>query len=330
MRSKFIVPLLLLLSTVAFGAPTPELRQVAVVDLPGRPGFDELAFAKGMLVMTHAGAGTVDIFDPVKRRLIAHVNNLRQPRGIAVDEQGGRLYIGDAQAKTLVVLDLSNWQVVQSIPLSGSPESLLLVPDVHAVFVVYGDNRAIGAVDTSAQKEVATQQIDGHPVYMANDPGRKLLYVTLQDKKQVVAVDRHLQVVKRFNLNASQPTGIAYDAGHDRLYVAVRYAVLGLNADNGKEIARVPAPAGVDALIFDDASQRLLAASGGAVFSVKTNGAVVADDEMPTAVKGHTLAYDPEKRLVYLPGGLEGRSKLLILKQTGAPTNQTQSAEVRK
>lgn len=329
---KIIVPLMLLLATIALGAPPPELRQVAIIDLPGRPGFDELAFAKGMLVMTHAGAGTVDIFDPVKRRLIAHVKDMGKPRGIAVDEQGGRVYIGDAGTNSVVVLNIQDWQVLQSIPLKSAPDSLFFLPEEHAVFVIYGAAQAIGAIDTAAQKEVRTTLLDGRPEYIADDPGRKLLYVTLQDKKQVIALDRQMNATRRFDLNASQPTGIAYDAKQDRIYVAVRYAVLSLNADNGSEIARVPAPGGIDALWLDDANQRLFAAAGGSVFVIRTNGKLVADDEVATEVKGHTLAFDPQKKLVYMPGGREGRSKLLILRQVGSgnPAGETQSAEAQK
>lgn len=323
---------MLLLATIAPGAAPPELRQVAIVDLPGRPGFDELAFAKGMLVMTHAGAGTVDIFDPAKRRLIAHVNNMGKPRGIAVDEQGGRVYIGDAGTNTVVVLNMQGWQVLQSIPLKSAPDSLFFLPEAHAVFVVYGAAQAIGAIDTAAQREVRTTELDGRPEYLTEDPGRKLLYVTLQDKKQVVALDRQMNVTKRFNLNASQPTGIAYDSKLDRIYVAVRYAALSLNADNGAENARVPAPAGIDALWFDEANQRLFAAAGGSVFVLRTNGRLAADDEVATDVKGHTLAFDPQKKMVYMPGGREGRSKLLILRQIGSASGagETQSAEALK
>jgi DNA-binding beta-propeller fold protein YncE len=329
---KFIVPLLLLLATIASGAPPPELRQVAIIDLPGRPGFDELAFAKNMLVMTHAGAGTVDIFDPTKRRLIAHVKDMGKPRGIAVDEQGGRVYIGDAGTNSVVVLNMQDWQVLQSIPLKHAPDSLFFLPEAHAVFVVYGAAQAIGVIDTAAQSEVRTVQLDGHPEYLADDPGRKLLYVTLQDKKQVVALDRQMKVTKRFELTASQPTGIAYDAKLDRIYVAVRYAVLSLNADNGSENARVPAPGGIDALWFDDAGERLFAAAGGSVFVMRTSGKLVADYEVATEVRGHTLAFDPQKKMVYMPGGREGRSKLLIMRQIGSgnPAGQTQSADAQK
>ena len=41
---------------------------------------------------------------------------------------------------------------------------------------------------------------------------------------------------------------------------------------------------------------------------------LVAGEEVPTDVKGHTVAYDAARRLVLLPGGREGKSKVLILR----------------
>ena len=37
-------------------------------------------------------------------------------------------------------------------------------------------------------------------------------------------------------------------------------------------------------------------------------------------VRGQGLVFDPSTKLVYVPGGREGRSKLLILKQVGPRT----------
>ena len=41
---------------------------------------------------------------------------------------------------------------------------------------------------------------------------------------------------------------------------------------------------------------------------------LAAMDEIPADVKGHTVAYDPESKMVFLPGGREGRSEVLLLR----------------
>jgi hypothetical protein len=49
---------------------------------------------------------------------------------------------------------------------------------------------------------------------------------------------------------------------------------------------------------------------------------------MMTEVKGHTVAYDAAKRLLLLPGGREGKSKVLIFR-TPDPARQTDSANTQ-
>ena len=311
-KVKYALFVMLMLACATLSATT--VRQVGMIDIPGNPGFDDLAFAKGMLVMTHAGAGTVDIFDPAKRRLIAHITNMAQPRAIAVSEATGKIYIGNTGNNTIVILSTGGWKVEDVVPISGSPDSLLLTPGGKTLLVLHGAAESVGAIDLAQKREVKTVKLDGRPEYMASDPGRELTYVTVQDSKSVVALDPQLRIVKRYALLASQPTGIAYDSKLDRIYVSVRYAVLALNADTGKEVARVAAPAGVDQLWFDEPSKTLFAASGRAILVMRADGRLVASDEVPTDVRGHTLAFDAERNLIYMPGGREGRSKLLILR----------------
>jgi hypothetical protein len=96
----------------------------------------------------------------------------------------------------------------------------------------------------------------------------------------------------------------------------VRYAVVTLDADTGAELSRAGAPAGVDSLWLDQASGTLYAAAGGAVCIMKARpGGLTLQSELNVDVKGQSLAYDPETKLIYLPGGREGRSKLLIMKE---------------
>jgi hypothetical protein len=58
-----------------------------------------------------------------------------------------------------------------------------------------------------------------------------------------------------------------------------------------------------------------LASGGGYVTTYRTSGpSLVLVDEIHADVRGHSVAYDPARRYLFLPGGREGRSNLLILK----------------
>jgi hypothetical protein len=124
-----------------------------------------------------------------------------------------------------------------------------------------------------------------------------------------------LQIVSRFKLNASQPTDIVYDARTRRLYIAARKAVLAINDQDGSETNRVEAPMGVDGLWLNPEARTLYAASPGELTVIKAdNGQFAVADRIPSDIKGHNVAFDPQSNMVFLSGGREGRSAMLLLR----------------
>jgi len=319
------IAVLILSCAVGFGA---KLRQVAMVDLPGNPGFSQIAVANGQIVISRPGTNTIEIFSPVKRRVIARISRVSDPRGIAVDDEAGRVFIALAGTNTIAVADSRTWQVQQMIPVKSRPEKLLWVPEAHSLYVSSVLGRNISIVDPKLGQETSEIALEALPQDMIFDAERQLLLVTLQDQNAVAGIDASRRIVQRFKLAASEPTGMALDASRRKLYVAVRYAVLALSADTGAELARIPAPGATNALILDPNANLLYAAAGdGAVLAINTSSNTV-DHELPTDVKGYNIAYDPEHKMLFLPGGREGRSKMVILSPISmTDQNRPQTAE---
>lgn len=308
---KFFLLAMLSCSVLAWAA---KLKQVAMIDLPGNPGFNQVAIANGQVVITRPETNTVEIFSPVKRRVVARISQIDDPRGIAVDDSAYRVYIALAGSNRIAVVNSTNWQVVQLIPLRSTPEKLLWAPEIKTLFVSSVRERSIGIVDLRIGEETSHVELNGLPQDLIYDPASQRLLISLQDLGQIVALNRSYQLSERYPLAASAPTGLALDSEHRRLYVAVRYAVLALNADTGSEIARIPAPAGMNSLSLDPADGLLYAAAGdGSVLAIELNRGV-ADYELPTDVKGYSIAYDAKHKMLFLPGGREGRAKLVILR----------------
>ncbi len=310
-RTIITIAAISLISLSAWAAS--QLRQIGMVNLPGSPGFGELAFAKGMLVMTHTAASAVDIFDPTRRRVVAQITGLQSPRGIAVDEQDSKVYVADAGSNSIAVISTDTWKVSDSISVQGSPDQLLL-DNSGKMYWSDAEAGTISLLDLSTKQTIGTVQVGGAPRYLVDDPDRQIVFATVQDQHEIVAIDPQLKITARFDLNASQPTGLVYDPRVRELYVAARFAVLAINADTGAEINRVPAAAGVDRLWLDPESRTLYAAGGGSLLVMHANGRLSAAEEIASDVKGHTVAYDAEKKLVFLPGGRESKSKILIFK----------------
>ncbi len=289
------------------------LSRIAMIDIPGQPGFQAVALFDGKLLISHTANDSVDVFDIAKRRVIAQVKDMKGASGLVVDAASGKAYVANADANEIAVLSTKDWSVRQRIPLKAAPRSLLLVPELGTLYSANWHQRSLSAVDLK-QGTSRTVAIDGSPGHLAFDPEQKRLYATLEDVRQVAVLSPELQVVKRYPIQGSQPTGILFDPTNRRLYVAVRYAVVSLDPDSGREVGRSAAPAGVDTLKLDG-NRLYAAASGGVVLIYRVTGSgLVAEHEVTSDVKGHTLAYDAERGMILLPGGREGRSKLLLLR----------------
>ena len=192
-------------------------------------------------------------------------------------------------------------------------------------------DQSISIIDTRQGTVLNTVVIGARPEDLAYDPANRQIFASLEDTRQIAVLDPTLKIVKRYPLVASMPSGLALDAKARRLYVAVRHAVVELDADSGHEIHRVVAPHGISMLWLDTASGSLYgAASGGTIALLKAgNGVFAAQREYSTDVHGHTIAYDPQKKMIYLPGGRDGRSKLLILRRV-EPGEPSPNPEVAK
>jgi YVTN family beta-propeller protein len=299
----------------AFGKAS-SLRQLAMVYIPGNPGFHAVGFVDGRLIISHSGDGTVDIFNVKMRRVDAQIK-LERPRGIAVDEQGGKVYVADAGANDIAVISSKTWKLEKTIPVQLQPGPLALAADGRTLYVGNFADQSISAIDVSSAKQAATVPL-GHVHALAYDPAHNLLYATLEDQAQVVVLDPGLKVLRRYSLHASQPSALVLDPQARRVYVAVRYAVVALDADSGREAGRVAAPLGVDSLWLDPGSGKLYAAASNEVDVIRTSaGQFASEDQLSLTVRGHGIVFDPNGKLLLMPSGHEGRSLVLILKPVG-------------
>src|SRR5579864_1121796 len=296
-----------------------QLRQLSIIELPGNAGFGDVAVANGYLVIAHDGDSSLDVFDPQKRRLVSQVHGMHDPQGIAVDDAAGKVYVANRADYSIAVVSSTDWKLADTIKLKESPDALLLAPGGKNLFVANQHAQAVSLIDLGQGNQITSVNVGGTPADMVFDPARKVAFVTLEDTHEVIALDPSLHIVARYPLVASMPTGIALDAQGRRLFVAVRDAVLELDAESGKELKRVAAPAGVNSLWFDPAGGVLYTAGGGSVMRIKAAGGTFNSEfELLTKVRGHSLAYDAARKMIFIPGGQEGHSKLLIVRSIDA------------
>ena len=95
---------------------------------------------------------------------------------------------------------------------------------------------------------------------------------------------------------------------------------MAIDAESGAEQSRVAAPGGTNGLWLDVPSNTLYAsAEDGSISVINVRaGGLASEAEYRGEIRGHTLAYDPAKKVMFLSGGRDGKSKLVILKEMDA------------
>jgi len=212
-RISRLIFVFLLLST---GLWAERLRQVAMIDLAGQPGFDAVGIVNGSLLMAHSAANSVDIFDLAKRRVVARVEHVRGAAGIAVDEKGGRVFLSSPDRESIVVVASDSWDVQSVIPVKTPVESILYVPGNNRLYLANSRDQSIGFIDFANHNQVKTADAGGLPEHMVFDPAKNLIYATLQDTRQIGVYDLDLKPVAYWSVKGSQPTGLALDANGRR------------------------------------------------------------------------------------------------------------------
>src|SRR5690348_8389019 len=209
-RTKlYLLPAIVLFWSAALAA---QLRQIGIIDMPGHPGFGAVAFAGNYLVITHPGADTLDIFDPAKRRIVAYVHGLPDPHGVAVDEQGQRIFVANSGNNTIAVINFDGWKVERMMQMQFAPESLLYIPGLDLLYAVNGRNESLTVLHPNAPDQARTVALGGRAEDLAYDDVRKVLYCTVQDHNEVAVLTPELELAARYPLTASQPTGVAIDS----------------------------------------------------------------------------------------------------------------------
>jgi YVTN family beta-propeller protein len=97
------------------------------------------------VLQTNSAGDNVHVIDPATNQVVALIENVEVPHGIAIAPDGSRIYITNESRRTLDVADAKTLEIFKRIPLSGRPNNLDVAKDGAHVYV--GIAQAPGAVD---------------------------------------------------------------------------------------------------------------------------------------------------------------------------------------
>ena len=229
-RSKLLVVTARNNNSLAF-ANTTSMKLDKVVGGFNLPNAVALFNHDSALVVTNGGNGTVSIIDPLKYVGLASINLPTSADNLVVDHRTNRLYIGYGNGG-VAVINVSNWKVLQSIPLIGHPEAMSVEENGSKLFVNVPAGNYVAVLD-----KTNGQVLGNFPI-----------------------------------MNATGVFPMAFDEAHHVLFVGTRSPaeMIMINTLTGAEISEIGIPGDADDMFFDAGNGCVFVSSGaGYVTAVK-------------------------------------------------------------
>ena len=286
--------------------------------IPGaKGGFDflEVDMAQRRLLASHAGNGTLDVFDLDTGKLIRLVHT-GKAQDAAVDSQAGKYYVGVSREQIVAIVDSKTLEKTGEIRIPGPSDAVVFDPKNRCLYVDNDDGTSVFVIDMKTEKITATVKIPEAPEYAVYDQASDRIFQNIKSSDQVLVIDPASNTVKERwpTAPALKPHGLAFDAASHRLFVAGNNGKLAvLDSENGKVVATVDIAAGVDQIVFDAGNGRVYCAASGGVISVvqETKGGAELLGNVRTGVKAHTLTVDPKTHAVWTAYGDKDASHIL-------------------
>ena len=196
------------------------------------------------------------------------------PHAVLYREDLHRIYITDEGKGVLNIYDGKTYDLLKAVALKVDTDSIGYDPATHYLYIVNGGDNAhetftmLSVVDTTAGTKLADIKVDGDTLEaMALEKSGDRLFLNNPAKNEIEVIDRKTNKIMAswpVNLAKSNAT-MALDESAHRLFVGCRSgAIVVFDSQSGKELQALPAGKGVDDLMFDPASKRIYATSGGA------------------------------------------------------------------
>lgn len=276
-KLNFVHAAAFLLGAQVLAAQTAApLKLAAKYEMPAavKGRFDHLGIDPGgnRLFVVGEEAAQVLVFDLSTGKFIRSIK-VDHPHAVLYREDLQRIYITDEGKGVLNIYDGKTYDLQKSVALKVDTDSIGYDPATHYLYIDNGGDNAhetftmLSVVDTTAGAKLADIKVDGDTLEaMALEKSGDRLFLNNPAKNEIEVIDRKtnkIAAVWPVKLGKGNST-MALDETSHRLFAGCRSgAIVVFDSQSGKELQAIPVGKGVDDLMFDPASKRLYATSGG-------------------------------------------------------------------
>jgi DNA-binding beta-propeller fold protein YncE len=294
------------------------LQRLGDIDLPphvGAGGFDHAAVHRrsGLVYVAHTANDAIDVIDGATGRFVESIAGLPAVAGALVSDEHDLVFTSNRGENTVGVFAAAAVAKVLKVGVGVKPNGLAYDPRRRRLLAANvgdparRDSFTVTLVDVETRQRVAEVPVPGRTRWTVWDPAAEVFHVNVMDPPVIVVVDpARAAVTRTVPVPALGPHGLDLDVVTRRLFCACDGArLVALDADTGRVVREAPLAGVPDVVFFNAALSRLYVAIGEpGVLEVFDTRALCRVEAVVTEKGAHTLAYDPERSLVYafLPG----------------------------
>jgi YVTN family beta-propeller protein len=316
-----------LLTDIVAQSPYVYFKTIPVGDAMG---WDYLAadLVHRNMYFSHGTKTLVASIDDDK--IIATIPNTLGVHGITFDQELNKGFISNGRANSVTVFDLNNFNVIDTIAISGkNPDAILYDEFSKKVFTFNGRSNNASVIDPVTMKEIKSIPLSGKPEFSVSDL-KGNIYVNIEDKSEITQLDsKTLTVIKSWSIApGDEPSGLAIDRKNNVLFsVCSNKKLMVLDISSGKLLDSIAIGGGVDAVVFDLQTGLIYSSNGEGNVTIikqisKTQYQII--QTLATQRGSRTMALDTKTHKIYLPAAkyegetrkiLPGSFEILVYKQ---------------
>jgi YVTN family beta-propeller protein len=161
-------------SVTLYNPDSSTARQDLFTGINGRP-LGDVAFSitvyNGKAYIVVNNSSRIEVVSLPDFTSVGAINNIGSPRMI-LPLGGGKAYVSDIYADVIHIIDLDNYTITGTIPLSGWTDDM--VEAEGKVFIANYDSNRIEVIDPATDSKINSIPVTRAPVNLVKDAGGKL------------------------------------------------------------------------------------------------------------------------------------------------------------
>ena len=164
-------------------------------------------------------SASVSVIDTATDTVVRTLPGGQRPRGIASD--GRHLFISEAPADGLVIIDTTATEPTRRIVLGKSPEGIGMSADRRLIAAAVEESNSVVLIDAATRRKLADIKVRGkNPEHAVFSPDGRWLLVSAEEAEQVDLIDvKARRQVAQIPVG-KRPRGIGFTPDGRRAYVA--------------------------------------------------------------------------------------------------------------